>query len=89
MVCLFCRSAASLYFDSPTLTREDTSGDEYVHLMPPEYDGDTLRGMILPYRNFEIDRFDRLKEIGFHTRLNFSSVAERRCGIFDSSVFIS
>lgn len=77
------------YFDHPTLDRVDTTGDEDVHILPPEYHGDSLRGTILAYRTFGIDLFDQLKEIGFETRLDFSSFADRKCGIFDSSVFVS
>lgn len=77
------------YFDRPTLVRVDTSGDEDVHLLPPEYHGDPLRGTILAYRTFGIDLFEQLKEIGFETRVSFSSFTERKDGIFDSSVFIS
>lgn len=77
------------YFDRPTLVRVDTTGDEDVHILPPEYHGDSLRGTILAYRTFGIDLFDQLKQIGFETRLDFSSFADRKCGIFDSSVFVS
>jgi SAM-dependent methyltransferase len=77
------------HFDRPTIVRVDTSGDEDVHLLPPEYHGDPLRGTILAYRTFGIDLFDQLNEIGFETRVDFSSFADRDCGIFDSSVFVS
>jgi len=77
------------YFDRPTLVRVDTSGDEDVHLLPPEYHGDTIRGTILAYRTFGIDLFEELNAIGFDTRVHFSTVAEWKYGIFDSSVFIS
>jgi SAM-dependent methyltransferase len=77
------------YFDRPTVTRVDTSGNDDVHLLPPEYHGDPLRGTILAYRTFGIDLFEQLREIGFETRVEFSTFADRRWGIFDSSVFIS
>lgn len=77
------------HFDRPTLVRVDTSGDEDVHLLPPEYHGDPLRGTILAYRTFGIDLFDQLNEIGFKTRVDFSTFADRNRGIFDSSVFVS
>jgi SAM-dependent methyltransferase len=77
------------HFDRPTLVRVDTTGDEDVHLLPPEYHGDPLRGTILAYRTFGIDLFAQLNEIGFETRVDFSSFADRNCGIFDSSVFMS
>jgi SAM-dependent methyltransferase len=77
------------HFDRPTLTRVDTTGDEDVHLLPPEYHGDPLRGTILAYRTFGIELFEHLNAIGFETRVNFSTFADRRYGIFDSSVFVS
>ena len=54
-----------------------------------EYHGDPLRGTILAYRTFGIDLFGQLGEIGFETRVDFSSFVDRNYGIFDSSVFIS
>jgi len=77
------------HFDRPTLVRVDTSGDEDVHLLPPEYHGDPLRGTILAYRTFGIGLFEQLNDIGFETRVDFSSFADRNCGIFNSSVFVS
>jgi SAM-dependent methyltransferase len=77
------------HFDCPTITRVDTSGTEDVHRLPPEYHGDPLRGTILAYRTFGIDLFAQLAAIGFETRVEFSFFADRRCGIFDSSVFVS
>ena len=77
------------HFDRPTLVRVDTSGDDDVHLLPPEYHGDPLRGTILAYRTFGIDLFEQLEQSGFETRVEFSTFADRRYGIFDSSVFIS
>ena len=77
------------HFDRHTLIRVDTSDDEDVHLLPPEYHGDPLRGTILAYRTFGIDMFAQLNDIGFETRVEFSSFADRTSGIFDSSVFVS
>jgi len=77
------------HFDRPTEIRVDTSGAEDMHLLPPEYHGDPLRGMILAYRAFGIDLYAQLDEIGFETRVAFSSFADRNSGIFDSSVFLS
>ncbi len=76
-------------FDRPTLVRVDTSGPEDLHILPPEYHGDPLRGRIIAYRTFGIDLFAELEEIGFKTMVDFSTYADRSCGIFDSSVFIS
>lgn len=77
------------YFDRPTLVRVDTSGDKEVHLLPPEYHGDKIRGKILAYRTFGIDIFALLTEIGFHTEVDFSNYLDRKFGIFDSYVFYS
>ena len=77
------------HFDRPTLVRVDTSGDEDVHLLPPEYHGDPLRGTILAYRTFGIDLFEQLQELGLETKVLFSGFEDRHLGIFDSSVFVS
>ena len=77
------------HFDRPTITRVDTTGADDVQLLPPEYHGDPLRGTILAYRTFGIDLFEQLGAIGFETRVVFSTYADRRWGIFDSSVFVS
>lgn len=77
------------HFDRSTLVRVDTSGDEDVLLLSPEYHGDPLRGTILAYRTFGIDLFEQLNTIGFETRVSFSTYADRHWGIFDSSVFVS
>ena len=76
-------------FDRPTLVRVDTSGDREVHLLPPEYHGDKIRGKILAYRTFGIDIFPLLTEIGFETQVDFSNYLDRKFGIFDSYVFYS
>ncbi len=77
------------YFDRPTVVRVDTSGEEDIHLLPPEYHGDLIRGKILAYRTFGIDVFDLLERIGFDTRVDFSNYLDQGWGIFDSYVFIS
>ena len=77
------------FFDKPTLVRVDTSGDEDIHILPPEYHGDRIRGKILAYRTFGIDIFDILEKIGFETTVDFSNFVDRRYGIFDSYAFCS
>ena len=77
------------FFDKPTLVRVDTSGDEDIHLLPPEYHRDRIRGKILAYRTFGIDIFEILEKIGFETTVDFSSYVDRRYGIFDSYAFCS
>ncbi len=77
------------YFDRPSIAYVDTSGDEDVHIHPPRYHGDKIRGKILAYRMFGIDIYDLLKSIGFETKVNFPRYVDRKYGIFDSHVFIS
>lgn len=77
------------FFDKPTLIRVDTSGKEDIHLLPPEYHGDKIRGKILAYRTFGIDIFEILEKIGFETTVDFSNYLDRRYGIFDSYAFCS
>jgi len=72
-----------------TEVRVDTSGVEDLHLLPPEYHGDTIRGKILAYRTFGRDFVDELEKIGFETDIHFSSYVDRFSGIFDSFVFAS
>ncbi len=76
-------------FDQPTIVRIDTSGAEDIHLLPPEYHGDRIRGQILAYRTFGIDIFELLDQLGFATQVDFSSYIDRKSGIFDSYVFCS
>ncbi|AFY90027.1 class I SAM-dependent methyltransferase [Chroococcidiopsis thermalis] len=77
------------YFDRPTLVRVDTSTDEDVYLLPPEYHGDKIRGKILAYRTFGIDLFHFLHSLGFETRVDFSNYSDQKLGIFNSYVFIT
>lgn len=77
------------YFDRPTLVRVDTSTDEDIYLLPPEYHGDKIRGQILAYRTFGIDIFHFLQSCGFDTRVDFSCYSDQRAGIFNSYVFIT
>jgi SAM-dependent methyltransferase len=76
-------------FHAKTVVRVDTSGAEDIHLLPPEYHGDTIRGRILAYRIFGRDLFDELQGLGFETDVRFATYADRRWGIFDSCVFVS
>ncbi|MFH1515967.1 MAG: class I SAM-dependent methyltransferase [bacterium] len=76
-------------FDSSTVTRVDTSTDEDIHLMAPEYHDDGIRGKILAYRTFGNDIFKILRSIGFETTVHFSKYVDQRNGIFDSYVFVS
>jgi SAM-dependent methyltransferase len=78
-----------MFLDRPMLTRVDTSGEEDVHLLEPEYHGDPVRGLILAYRTYGIDLFSRLAELGFHTELHDSSFELSRFGIFNSFVLVS
>jgi SAM-dependent methyltransferase len=76
-------------YDRPTETRVDTSGDEDVHLMEPEYHGDPIRGRILAYRTFGYDLFDDLRRYGFATDAHVAGRRERAYGVVDSVVFVS
>lgn len=77
------------FFDRPTLIRVDTTTDKDIHLFPPEYHGDPIRGKILAYRTYGIDIFDLLKSFGFRTTVHFSQYYDLRNGIVDSYVFDS
>jgi SAM-dependent methyltransferase len=77
------------YFYKPTIHRVYTFGDDDMHILPPEYHGDGIRGKILAYRTFGIDIFDLLRKIGFETEVIFSKYADQKYGIFDSYTFVS
>jgi SAM-dependent methyltransferase len=76
-------------YDRPTETRVDTSGAEDVHLLPPEYHGDPIRGQILAYRTFGYDLFGDLAAYGFATDACVAQRRERAYGVTDSVVFVS
>lgn len=75
--------------DAPTLTRVDTSGEDDVLLMEPEWHGDSVRGRILAYRRFGHDIFDQLERHGFTVSLRRAGYWDRRQGIFDAEVFVA
>jgi SAM-dependent methyltransferase len=77
------------WFDRPTVTRIDTSGKEDVDVLPREYHGGPIHGQCLVYRDFGIDLFGYMKSLGFETKVDFSTYADRKFGIYDSYVFIS
>jgi SAM-dependent methyltransferase len=78
------------YFDRKTTARVDTSKDEDVYLLEPEYHGDTLRDRILVYTDFGYDLLGQLSNLGFATNISFSTHHDAvRSGIVDSYVFIS
>ncbi len=76
-------------FHIPTIVRVDTSTDEDIHLLSPEYHDDIIRGRILAYRTFGIDIFETLESLGFKTTVHLSKYADQKIGIFDSYVFVS
>jgi SAM-dependent methyltransferase len=76
-------------FNAKTIVRIDTTTNEDIHLLPPEYHGDKIRNRIITYRTFGIDLFDTLNEIGFETRVEQSGPEHKVNGIYDSFVFIS
>lgn len=57
--------------------------------MPREYHGGLIHGQCLVYRDFGIDLLENLKSLGFDTKVDFSAHADRKFGIYDSTVFIS
>jgi SAM-dependent methyltransferase len=75
--------------DRPTETRVDTSGPEDVHLLPPEYHGDPIRGRILAYRTFGFDMFDWLRSFGFETTDRRTLEDHAPLGIHGNRVFVS
>lgn len=77
-------------FDKLTVTRVDATTERDVHLLPPEYHGDTLRDKILVYTDFGYDLVDKLRALGFETSISISTHADTvRHGIADSYVFLS
>ena len=76
-------------FHIPTIVRVDTSTQEDIHLLPPEYHGDRIRGHILAYRTFGFDLFDTLESLGFETTAHLSKYEDQKNGILDSYVFVS
>ena len=78
------------YFDRKTVARVDTTTEEDIYLLPPEYHGDTLRDKILVYTDFGYDLLDRLSAHGFATSISHSTHHDAvHYGIADSYVFIS
>ena len=77
------------YFDKETINRVDTSTEEDISLLPPQYHGDPNRGKILAYRTYGIDIFKNLSNCGFHTEMFRSNFIDHKNGIFDSYVFVS
>ena len=76
-------------FNQETIVRVDTSTENDIYILPPEYHIDRIRGKILAYRTFGIDLFKILSDIGFSTSVNNSTLEDSRSGIYNSSVFIS
>lgn len=50
-----------------TIERTRTEGRTVVHILPPEYHSDRLRGRgkVLAFRNYGLDITDRLESVGF------------------------
>jgi len=76
-------------FNQETIVRVDTSTENDINLLPPEYHIDRIRGKIIAYRTFGIDLFQILSDIGFSTTVNNSTLEDSRYGIYNSSVFVS
>lgn len=75
-------------FSKPTINMVDTSGEEDIHILPPEYHI-SKSGKVLAYRTFGIDLFNFLDSIGFETQIDFSKYSYKKYHIYDSFVFIS
>jgi hypothetical protein len=52
-----------------TVARVDTSADDDVHLLEPEYHHAPRGGLSLVYNDFGLDLLDRLGETGFETSI--------------------
>jgi SAM-dependent methyltransferase len=76
-------------FNQETIIRVDTSTSQDIHILPPEYHGDNIRGKIIAYRTFGIDLFHVLSSIGFLTSVYNSTLLDSQYGIYNSYVFIS
>ena len=76
-------------FDMPTEIRVDTTSEDDVFILPPQFHGDKIRENILTYRNYGLDTFERLNRIGFETRVYFSQYQDIKNGIVNSFVFSS
>lgn len=75
-------------FDRPTINRVDTSNDEDLYILPPEYH-ESKNGKVLSYRTYGIDLFQFLESIGFETHVDFSKYSDQKYKIYDSFVFVS
>jgi ubiquinone/menaquinone biosynthesis C-methylase UbiE len=76
-------------FNKETIVRIDTSSENDIHLLPPEYHGDNIHGKIIAYRTFGIDLYKTLRDIGFETTVHFSNLVTSKYNIYNSCVFIS
>jgi len=77
-------------FHRKTVIRVDTTTDQDIYVLPPEYHIDPLRDKALVYTDFGYDLFDKLSSLGFETHLVFSLYRDAvRSSIADSYVFIS
>jgi SAM-dependent methyltransferase len=57
-----------------TVERAESQGGRIVHLLPPEYHGDRIRGRdrVLAFRNYGRDIVERLRTAGFaHARIDW------------------
>jgi SAM-dependent methyltransferase len=76
-------------FDRETIIRIDSSTDEDINILPPEYHGDEKRGKIIAYRTFGYDLYKLLVKIGFNTTVHLCTLDDSNYGIYNSSVFVS
>ena len=76
-----------LYGDRKTRKKSLIKNGQIVHLLPPEYHGDPVRGKILVFNEFGTNLSDILEEFGFQSEIVFADKEdEKKFGIFSSVV---
>jgi len=79
-----------LYGDRKTRKKCTVENGKIVHLLPPEYHHDPIRGDILVFNEFGTDLRDILQDVGFRTEFFFCDKDDEECfGIFNSVVLRS
>jgi len=76
-------------FNQEAIIRVDTSTENDINILPPEYHFDMIRGKIISYRTYGIDLFKQLSDIGFYTTVNNSTFKDSQYRIYNSTVFVS
>jgi hypothetical protein len=71
--------------EAKNITMVDTSGDEDVFLVEPQYHGDPLTGGILAYRVFGRELIEKLEVLGFE--VEFQRIEQPSSLVIDGDVF--